>query len=957
MFFSNQEPGMQLIIYSYITTADDFIAAWQAKKSSQYLIEQALFNKTDTHFYPAQSHILSTLVNAKPQLVDHERLYELAQSFLPKLANTNLSLSDVLSGLKLLSAIYQVPLDMTPIMQQLDCEEELAWYSLAHLAPAIAPKALIPPIKELFSPKNARYMRMILWDERQSFLDDDSHSNALSCLTTRVHRLDVTTLASLKPFILERINYRYFPVCNEAFKCLIAMVGRFDGATLKDMTKSILIKVNDENSFICERALHCLTVMVPKLDRETLESLVQPILVQLDTRLQNEDEDAPSYDNIPKMTVECLRMIIPSINDIKNSILLINFLSTRLDDKWCNDQCDICEKVLDCVEAIVSRLDNVILTQWIHTLLTNLDNKDSHSPSHRETLKFLATMVPKLDDKTFAILINYVKARLENNDSVIFKAALGCLAVIVPKLDVTILMTWINPILAKLDDRDNKAKDLALNCLKVIAPRLDTVTLMTLINLVLAKLDDNNDYIERPLLDLLKVVVSKLDATTLVTWVNPLLAKLDALNQGFYVYRSALNCLKVIASKLDATTLITWVNPLLNKLDNHDVSFLALDCLIMIEPKLNATTLVTYIKPLLVRIRKSDDYFFQLKALACLRSILPRLDAPTLRTLIHPLLTELGNRNQNVPAMIPNTIAAIVYKIDDMTFAILTDYVNTMLDSDDKAICKTALDCLTIMALRLDALSVRKLGDCVLSKLDNGDKHYYAAALNCLTAIVPRLEVKTFSLPWITPILAKLDNTNSFFYEETLNCLTAIMHRLDNEKVIICINLVLANFTLNHAISNRVISNGLTEMVKLAQSNESLMINLIEQLVLMLSHSNNKFAQTCFKLTLHLLVDCDKESWSIDGLLQQIENSKLLAHNDNRYLALNKKTLLLAQVIYPWLAKINQQIKPNSRTTPNAPIPVITHKRKLFDHLNTTHKKPCNTLETDSGREPGLDKG
>jgi serine/threonine-protein phosphatase 2A regulatory subunit A len=940
MFFSNQKPGVQKIIYSYIATANDFKAVWQASKSSQRLIEQGLFDKSGREFYQVQCYVLSILIRAKTSLITDLELCHLAQLFLPKLANTALTLQEVLSGLELVAAIYQVPLEIKSITQQLDGKELLAWKCLAELAPALSPETAIPlfllPIAKL--------------DNRNDNKDLDER---LTHLTTVVPKLEVATLVSLTKFILNKL------VCSDnsliriaSWKCLIAMVRRFDVATLVSLTEPILAKIGleEENPSVCASALECLTAMVPKLDSEILVSLTKHILTMLNIYIIKKEI---RYRNVIDTAIKCLVAVIPRLNDVEIFLSLINFLSTTLDDYLICYYVDP-KEILNCLGAIAPRLETVTLTLWINSLLAKLNNVVEHSPVCEITLDVLALIVPELDNIASTILVDYAKAKIGNGDSSLCGKTLSCLTIIAIKLDAATLTQFIYPLLAKLENKDTFILKAAINCLKAVIPKLEAQTLALWTTSLLAKLKETDTFILRAGLDYLKVTLPRLEAATLAPWINILLTKLK--NEDHDIREATLNILALIVPKLDNMTSTILVNYAKAQLDNSDSSFCetTLKYLTIIAPKLNAATLTQFINPLLAKLENKDTFILR-AAINCLEAVLPKLEAQTLTLWINYLLAKLKDKDTSIheatldylEAVLPRLettilnkvinllladleriiaeieggaddygilqqistcLQAIVIRLDAATLALWVDpLLSKLLANSDELIGEIVLECLTITALRLDTSTLVTLSDHLLTKLKHSNRYsekpeLHEAELSCLKAIIPKLDVAT--LPrFIDQLLRQA--SNSYAPKSLLNCLTTIVLRLDNEKFTTRINVILAKLTDTSFSNLNEALNCLSEIVfKLAQSNPRLSAGLIEQLVGRLQHSDARVAKTCLKLTIHLLIDFDKDSWTIiaDYLLLTIKNKGSQANNE---------TILLAQFIYPWLEKINQQVMAN----------------------------------------------
>lgn len=124
-FFKKAPLEVSAYLYSHIDTPQDFLAAWLANngtkrrtKRQQRAIELALFNKEGIEYYPAQVKILTTLLNSEDVLteLDPEHLGYLDRKLAVQMKNPNLSIKQLMQGIKLTAALNKVPLNSLDIV-------------------------------------------------------------------------------------------------------------------------------------------------------------------------------------------------------------------------------------------------------------------------------------------------------------------------------------------------------------------------------------------------------------------------------------------------------------------------------------------------------------------------------------------------------------------------------------------------------------------------------------------------------------------------------------------------------------------------------------------------------------------------------------------------------------------------------------------------------------------------
>jgi hypothetical protein len=598
MPISNQEFFIQRLIYSYLAHSADFIAVWQTNKTLQQEIEQALFSKTDTHFYPAQCYVLSTLFCMKTTLEIDQRLHHLAQLFLLKLTNPDLTLIEIFSGLNLLAAIYQVPLDITLITQQLEANPNQALACLSTIAPALTPKKtlellVVPLIAKLYDKDllvrqsaevdltaivpnletitlvNLTCVVLDRLDDKYPY-DNGTISNLLMAI---VLRLNTTTLVKLIPSILVKLDNDNPVFLRKASTFLTAMIPRLDDANLTILINFIVAKLNHSSHYIVEAALTCLIAMVPRLDDNRVVSLIEPIFMML--------EDHHKTNDVPRKVIQCLSVMVPKLND-GTLALWTKPILVKLDSRFNNSGHDggyyINRAALNCLTAMTLRLNDIYLLSQIHSIFIKPYDIESNYISEKAILNCLTAMVTKLNTKTLVLWINSILAKLDEWNNDIFKEASTCLIAMVPRLDKENQTRLINPILAKINDNNHRVHCHALKCLAVIVPILDTTTVVLLVNSILAILDNSNSRIYYLTLEYLTMIVPIecltrmvpiLDTTTMMLWVDPILAELCS---GYPCDRKALlSCLEAMVPKLNSAILISLIEFILENLEPREL--------------------------------------------------------------------------------------------------------------------------------------------------------------------------------------------------------------------------------------------------------------------------------------------------------------------------------------------------------------------------------------------------
>jgi serine/threonine-protein phosphatase 2A regulatory subunit A len=579
-FFSNQYPDIQQLIYSYLARSDEFIAAWQTNKLSQPLIEHVLFSKIETHFYPAQRYVLSTLYRMKDSSIIDQRLHHLAQMFLSKLTNPNLTLPEVLSGLSLLATIYQVPLDITPITEQLEGNKHLALPCLVKIAPLLTTKestllsvsliaqlhdgdsqvyhlaqdcltAIVPKLKTTTLVRLAHFALARLDD-----IEGDRYRVTSDFLRAIVLTINKAALIELIPFILVKLDKDHYCLLKGLSTVLTAMVSRLDDAGLTRLIDLILAKLCHHNIYVVSSALNCITAMLPRLNDICLSNLIKPIFMKL---------EGPHKTNyIPVDVIKCLTAMVPKLND-KTLALWTNPILEKLNRSL--GRYHIHEAALDCLIAMALRLEDIKLLSLIQTIFMKPTQNKITCSSKKTVFKCLTVMVTKLNTETLLLWINYILKELQGWNSDICEAASPCLIAMMSRLNDVNLTSLIDPILAKLNDDDAYVYSNTLRHLTAIVPILDITTVVSLIDSIRAKLDHARFITCFEALKCLTVMVPIVDTTTVVSWVDSILVKTK--NNYPCVRSAALICLTAMVPKLDNETIVPLLQDILDDLNKN----------------------------------------------------------------------------------------------------------------------------------------------------------------------------------------------------------------------------------------------------------------------------------------------------------------------------------------------------------------------------------------------------
>ncbi|ARH01043.1 HEAT repeat domain-containing protein [Legionella micdadei] len=210
--------------------------------------------------------------------------------------------------------------------------------------------------------------------------------------------------------------------------------------------------------------------------------------------------------------------------------------------------------------------------------------------------------------------ITLIVSKLYDQDPGVCQASLNSLAAIVPALEEKALAALVEPVINKLSDPNWKVHQAALNCLTAIAPVLKKETLRTLAEPVTNKLNDQNGDVRYSALTCLAVIVPTLEKETLIALIEPIKNNLNDPNPD--VCQAALNCLDAMAPALEKERLATLVEPVKNKLNDQDlfVRSKALNCLAAMIPSLEKETRATFVE---LVTNKLNDKNLHVRQTAC----------------------------------------------------------------------------------------------------------------------------------------------------------------------------------------------------------------------------------------------------------------------------------------------------------------------------------------------------
>lgn len=618
-FFSDPPLEILTLMYSRLTSPRDLFNAWLANnRHHQRAIELALFNKREVDFYTVQLKILTILTNSKAILLgdDSKYLESLGRRLSSLLKNPDLSMKQLIQGLKLTAAIHKVPLSHVDILKILSISEFQELYSL------------VPFFVELGGNEALK----TLVDEVQNKLNDENTlvaTVAVEFLTALAQKADKKTLAPIVDSIKNMLdNSKYHK--RESLKHLALLAPKIEQETIGrvvNSVKNILVSPDADfsNGDLGSEALNCLTALAPFLDKNTLETLIGPVAQKLDTI-------------VPTTYLAAAKCLIAFASGMDKEIpysLIINSLESRLDDSESHNRLD----ALKIFGDLAPLMDNTARNLLFDSVTNKLN--DNNFYVRKEALGCLLVFIPGMDKEKYEPLMKTIINSLNDKDAKVRMKAVHLLNALAPGVEKDVLTNLIEPLKDRVSDVSDNVCVGALSCLSVLAHSMDNETQSSVIDLVQSKLDEGSNTVRRRALSCLAELAPMMKKETLAAFIKLAQDKLNDKNSENRV--TALNFLATQAA--DKEMLKNIVESVIKNLD--DPFCYASRCLALFGPKLDKVTLTELVETLKNKL-DGQNGLTRHEALNCLIALTPSMDKKMLETLADSVKSKLYDPNINI---------------------------------------------------------------------------------------------------------------------------------------------------------------------------------------------------------------------------------------------------------------------------------------------------------------------
>lgn len=466
-------PEIQVTIYSQLP-AKELMRLWKTISNHEHhqLIEEALFDKTDTEAFPYQNVIFKNILNT-PMILEHrDNGYwdKLRGKMFSSLKNLKMDLACRVSRIEVLADSYDVELNFVDLLSQINSSDpELqvkGLVCLATLAPAFEKKTL------------AKLIEPVLKVLKEGTVG--VRTSALNCLAKMVPGLEKKVLIDMiKPAKSDLCDpsddWQYIFCCVAALNCLTAIASQLDNTPEAKLIKAIddvkSYLTQKDNNELRKAAIKYFTVLAPHLKKQVFVDLFNGSFVRKTPKLgcsQIKDELSKFFE-----------VILPPLNE---EDLKLFILDTGLN---LNYGADTRRSTLSFLGLAARGLNKKIVNSFFESVANNLVYTNNEKPLARlvgvRAAECLALMVDKFDPKTLERLIPTLlnvlnKEGREFHD--VHSAIFNTLSAMTPRLEQQELITLVKTILKIVNDPlYAHAHNSAFQCLAGIMPQLDETNL------------------------------------------------------------------------------------------------------------------------------------------------------------------------------------------------------------------------------------------------------------------------------------------------------------------------------------------------------------------------------------------------------------------------------------------------------------------------------------------------